>query len=66
MKDGIAHQVAVETGISSNTEWQILKGLEEGDEIVSGSYRVLSKQLKDGNEVKIDNANKKYGREANE
>lgn len=66
VKDGIAHQVAVETGISSNTEWQILKGLEEGDEIVSGSYRVLSKQLKDGNEVKIDNANKKYGREANE
>jgi HlyD family secretion protein len=63
VKDGVASQVAVETGISSDTEWEIIEGLEEGDEVVSGSYRVLSKQLKDGDEVKVDNSLKKYGRE---
>jgi len=63
VKDGIAHQVPVKTGISSDTEWEIIEGVEEGDEVVSGSYRVLSKQLKDGNEVKVDNTLKKYGQE---
>ena len=62
-RDGIAHQVEVKTGISSDTEWEILEGLEEEDEVVSGSYRILSKQLKDGNEVKVDNSLKKYGRD---
>jgi len=63
IKDGVAKQIEVKTGISSDTEWEILEGVEEGDEVVSGSYRVLSKQLKDGNEVKVDNSLKKYGRE---
>ena len=63
VKDGVAKQIEVKTGISSDTEWEILEGVEEGDEVVSGSYRVLSKQLKDGNEVKVDNSLKKYGRE---
>lgn len=66
VKEGIVHQVEVETGISSDTEWEISKGLEEGDEVVSGSYRILSKQLKDGDEVKVDNSLKKYGREEEE
>jgi len=44
VKDGIAHQVPVKTGISSDTEWEIVKGLKEGDEVVSGSYKVLSNQ----------------------
>jgi HlyD family secretion protein len=60
VKDGVAHQVEVETGISSDTEWEIIKGLEEGNEVVSGSYRVLSKQLKDGDEVNVDNSIKKF------
>ena len=59
VKDGVAKQVPVEAGISSDTEWEIVKGLEEGDEVVSGSYRILSKQLKHGQEVKVDNAQKK-------
>jgi len=62
VKDGVAHQVEVETGISSDSEWEILRGVEEGDEVVSGSYKVLSKQLKDGDNVKIDNSHKKYER----
>jgi HlyD family secretion protein len=63
VKEEIAKQVPVKTGISSDTEWEIIEGVAEDDEVVSGSYRILSKQLKDGDEVKIDNSLKKYGRD---
>jgi HlyD family secretion protein len=66
VKSGIAHQVTVETGISSDTDIEIVKGLSEGDEIVSGSYRILSKQLKDGDKVTVNNALKKKFREEGE
>ena len=59
VKDEIVHQVPVKTGISSDTDWEILKGVEEGDEVVSGSFEVLSKKLSDGDKVKIDNSLKK-------
>ena len=59
VKDGVVKQVPVVTGISSDTEWEIVKGLEEGDEVVSGSYRILSKQLKNDQEVKVDNSQNK-------
>lgn len=66
LKNGVAHQVAVESGISSDTEIEIVKGLSEGDEVVSGSYRILSKQLKDGDKVTVNNALKQKFREENE
>ena len=56
VKDGYANQVPVTTGISSDTEWEIISGLEDGDEVVSGPYRILSKQIKDRDEVKVDNS----------
>jgi HlyD family secretion protein len=42
-----ANMVEVETGISDDTHIQILRGLDEGVEIVTGNYRLLSRQLKD-------------------
>lgn len=63
VKEGVAHQVEVKTGISSDSDWEILSGVAEGDEVVSGSYRVLSKQLKHKDAVTVDNTLKKYGRE---
>jgi HlyD family secretion protein len=56
VRDGIAYQTPIKTGISSDTEWEIIQGLNEGDEVVSGNYRMLSKQLADGNQVKVDNS----------
>jgi HlyD family secretion protein len=41
----------VKTGISSDTDIEILEGLAEGDEIVEGPYRTLAKDLKDGDLV---------------
>jgi HlyD family secretion protein len=49
--NGKAKKVAVKTGVQDNTYIQILSGVKDGDEIIAGPYRVVSKQLKDGNEV---------------
>jgi len=64
VKDGIAHRREVKTGISDNTHIQILSGLSAGEEVVVGSYRVLSKELSDGDKVTINN--KKYEQLATE
>jgi HlyD family secretion protein len=56
VEDGIAVRYEVETGISDNTHTQILSGVNAGDEIVIGSYRTLSKNLTNGDKVKVDNS----------
>ena len=47
--------VPVTTGISGTTDIEVTNGLKEGDEIVTGSYKVL-RTLRNGASVKIDNA----------
>lgn len=42
----------VRTGIASETELEILEGLQEGDRIVEGPYRTLSKELNHGDAVR--------------
>jgi HlyD family secretion protein len=49
-----AEFVPVETGIAGTTDIEVLKGLKEGDEIVTGSYKVL-RTLRPGSSVKVDN-----------
>lgn len=49
-----AQFVQVETGITGTTDIEITKGLNEGDEIVTGAYKVL-RTLRNGASVKIDN-----------
>lgn len=41
----------VETGIASDTELEIIDGLAEGERVVEGPYRTLSKELEAGNEI---------------
>jgi len=50
-----AQFVPVETGISGTTDIEVIKGLQEGDEVITGSYKVL-RTLKPGTNVKIDNS----------
>ncbi len=47
--------VPVTTGISGTTDIEVTQGLKEGDEIVTGSYKVL-RTLRNRASVKIDNA----------
>ncbi|MGH9566722.1 MAG: efflux RND transporter periplasmic adaptor subunit, partial [Candidatus Angelobacter sp.] len=45
----------VETGLTGTTEIEVKNGLQEGDEIITGSYKVL-KTLRNGAGVKVDNS----------
>jgi HlyD family secretion protein len=47
--------VPVVTGISGTTDIEVTNGLQEGDEIVTGSYKVL-RTLRNGTSVKVDNS----------
>ena len=42
----------VETGIQSDTHIEVLDGLTEGDEIVTGNYRAISQLLQNNSKVK--------------
>ena len=44
----------IETGIQGATDVEVTKGLSDGQEIVTGSYKVL-RTLKIGAKVKVDN-----------
>ena len=46
--------VPVNTGITGTTEMEVLDGVKEGDEVITGSYKVL-RTLRPGSSVKIDN-----------
>jgi len=44
----------VETGITGATDIEVLNGLKEGEQIITGSYKVI-RTLKNETKVKIDN-----------
>lgn len=54
IREGKAQFLPVQTGITGATEIEVLSGLKPGDEIVTGSYKVL-RTLRPGTSVKIDN-----------
>jgi HlyD family secretion protein len=55
VKDGNKVKMAVvKTGISEKGNIEILEGVTEGQEIVSGSFSIVSKLLQDGSDIKID------------
>ncbi len=49
----VAHPV--KTGIQSDELIEIVDGLKEGDEVVTGSYRAISKDLANGGVVTVNN-----------
>jgi HlyD family secretion protein len=51
VKDGLAREVAVNTGISDETHMVIKGGVQEGEKVVIGPYTTLTKTLKDSTEV---------------
>ena len=50
-----AEFVTVETGIAGTTDIEVTKGLKDGDEVITGSYKIL-RTIKPGTSVKIDNS----------
>jgi HlyD family secretion protein len=43
----------VKVGIQNEDRIEILDGLKEGDNVVSGSYRAITRDLNDGDAVEI-------------
>src|SRR5262249_4294639 len=54
VRDGKTLFVPVTTGITGQTEIEILSGLREGDEIITGSYKTL-RTIKTEDRVRVDN-----------
>lgn len=50
-EEGTAKFRKVVTGIQDNTYIQITEGLDEGEEVITGPYRAVSKNLSDGDQV---------------
>jgi len=48
-----AHQV--ETGIQSDDLIEILAGVDEGEEVVTGSYRAISTDIRNGAKINVNN-----------
>jgi HlyD family secretion protein len=55
--------VPVTTGITGRTDIEILDGLKEGDEVITGSYKIL-RNLRPGSSVKVDNTSPKKEEES--
>ncbi|MDA2927323.1 efflux RND transporter periplasmic adaptor subunit [Acidobacteria bacterium AH-259-G07] len=54
VNEGKAEFIEVKTGITGDTEIEVLSGLKEGNEIITGSYKAL-RTLKERDAVKIEN-----------
>lgn len=61
VKDDQARFVPIETGIADKRNIEVLKGITDGDSVITGPYRVL-RSIKDGEDVKVEkNGDKKIG-----
>lgn len=59
VNDGKVKFVKVKTGINDDDYIEILDGLKGNEEIVTGSYKVISRDLKDGSRVRVENKKSK-------
>ena len=58
VKDGKAQFAPVKTGIAGDKYFEVLSGMKEGDQVITGPFSSV-RELKDGVVVKIDTAQKK-------
>ena len=65
-KNGKAKMVVVETGISDDNYLQIKNGIQEGDEVISGSYRAISRELENGSVIRVEQKKNTQGEEVAE
>ena len=58
IKDNKAKMIEVKTGISDDTYIEITSGLKGDEEVISGPYRAISKELEDGSKTSIQSKRK--------
>ena len=47
-----AKMVPVKIGISDDNYWEITEGLTEGQEVVSGGFKAITRDLEDGKKIR--------------
>jgi HlyD family secretion protein len=51
-----AKMLPVKRGISNDSHYEILEGVSEGQEIITGSFKAVSKELNDGSLIQLEEA----------
>jgi HlyD family secretion protein len=49
---GVAKMAPVKIGISDDNYWEITEGLSEGQEVITGGFRAISRDLEDGKKIR--------------
>ncbi len=52
----VARMRTVKRGVSDDSYVEIMEGLAEGDEVISGGYKAINRELEEGKKIKIDNS----------
>ena len=58
--NGVAKRMEVETGISDNAHIQVMSGIDAGSEVITGSYRVLSRDLSNGDRIVLKDNSQQF------
>lgn len=58
VENNVAKKKVVKTGISDATYIEIIEGVNEGEEVVKGSFKAINKKLDDNAKVKVENEKK--------
>lgn len=61
--NGKAKMVPVKRGISDDSYVEITEGLREGQEVISGGYKAISRELEDGKKIKVGPAKSEADKE---
>lgn len=64
IEGGVSRKREVKTGISDAEYIEIISGLNEGEEVVKGSFKAITKDLDDGVKVRVDNSKKKIKKDS--
>ncbi len=58
VENGKAKMVKVKRGISDDNYTEITEGLNDGQEVISGGFKAINRELEDGKAVKVENTKK--------
>lgn len=58
VENGVAKMREVKVGISDDNYYEVKEGLNEGEEVITGPFKILSRTLEDGDAVKVKNVEK--------
>jgi HlyD family secretion protein len=58
VENGVAKAIPVRRGISDDSYTEILEGVSDSLQVVSGSYKAINRELEDGAKVRIEEAKK--------